>query len=240
MRLMALVCAAGLLLVACGGGGKTAAPESVLSASRTVVTTQSQAGNSPPQESVLLSVTNPPSEGFASGVSFSQNAITSAQIAPLSDSAANLLINFKPASSLPPGVYQDFIAVVACYDANCQRQFKGSPLTITVNYTVTGSGNGGGGNGGGQAVLRADQTYNNVTAAQGDTAPSLQLLASIDNPPSTGLTVSVQTSRNGLADAQAQTINPNNLQLGLQFKAPADLAIGTYKIGRASCRERVS
>lgn len=221
-------CAALLLLSACGGGGG-GAPESVLSASTMTVTARSQGPNAQPQEIVLLSVSNPPKDGFASGVAFTQNGIGNAQLAPLSDSAANLLINFKPAGSLAPGVYQDLISVVACHDADCKRQFKNSPLTINVTYTVTGTSDGGS-SGNGQTSIRSSESSQSTSAAQDDAAPSsFTPLVYIDNPPPAGgLTVKVQHSRNGVSLAQSNTINPNTLQMQIAFKAPADLAVGSY------------
>ncbi len=222
MKIKSLAAIAVLLLSACGGGGNQ--PESVLSASTMTVTARSQEANASPQETVFLSVSNPPQDGFESGVAFTQNGINSAQLIPLSDTAANLLISFKPAASLSPGVYQDFVSVVACYDAECKRQFKGSPLIISVTYIVSSSG----ASGNGQTSIRSAETNHSTTAAQGDPAPRFEPMVFIDNPPPGGLTVRVQHSSNGVSLAQSQTINTSTLQVQISFKAPADLAIGSY------------
>ena len=224
MQIKSLAAAAVLLLSACGAGGNK--PEPVLRASKLTVAAHSQGANASPQEIVSLSVSNPPKDGFASGVAFTQNGIDSAQLIPLSDTAAHLLINFKPAGSLAPGVYQDHVSVVACYDLECKRQIQGSPITISVSYTV--SSGGGGSPGSGQTSISSTETDHSTTAAQGDPAPRFEPMVFINNPPPAGLTVRVQSSSNGVSLAQSQTIDPNTLQMQIAFKAPADLAIGNY------------
>lgn len=211
------------LMSACGGGGG-ASENSVVSASRSSVSATSQDPNSQPFETVFLSVSNPPRDGFFSGIAHSENGLSSVQLAALSENAANLTISFKAARELGPGTYEDIISVVACYDSECRRQLQGSPLTINTRYVVTSQG---GGSSGSTEVFARD-TSRSLTARQGESVPPFISQISINNPPSTPLSYRPHGSRNGVQQAVVRVINSNSAEFEMSFKAPADLAVGRY------------
>ena len=72
--------------------------------------------------------------------STTNTGVASVNVGSLSSSAAptaNIVVNFKPPSSLSVGVYNDTVTVAACYDQACTRPIRGSPQLVSVQYTVT-------------------------------------------------------------------------------------------------------
>lgn len=215
-------------LSSCGGGTgnsspQTAATDSVLSAAKNAVMVSAQTSNDYPKEAVRLTVTNPPVGGFQSGVQYTQNGVSYVTLAPESETAANLLIDFKFARDLAPGTYQDSITVFACFDAACNRPFKGSPQNILVTYTVSNAA------GVGQVRVTNADDPPEVVGVQGEAAPVFNGQIQIENPNRVPLFVRAETTDRGVANSTAQLTGADQVNVSVRYRAPADLAVAQYE-----------
>ena len=214
-------------LSSCGGGSgnnsrQTTAADPVLSAAKNAVTVSAQTPNDYPKEAVRLMVTNPPAGGFESGAQYTQNGVSNVTLIPESDTAANLLIDFKFARDLAPGTYQDTITVYACFDAACNRHFKGSPQNILVTYTVSNAA------GVGQVSVTHVDDPPEVVGVQGEAASVFNGRIQLDNPNRVPLYVRAETTDRGVASATAQLISADQIDVSVRYRAPADLAVAQY------------
>ena len=135
-----------LALYACGGGGGGGSSTLSVSASTTRITQTAAVTDAPPTAYVQLTLSKAPTQSIYVGYSTTQNAIASVGFATTGDTTGNVAIGFQPPSQLGPGVYNDTLQLAACYDQNCSQQLRGSPISISVQFTVTaGTGSSGGG-----------------------------------------------------------------------------------------------
>jgi hypothetical protein len=119
------------LIAACGGGGGGAEPKlEVTPANLYVPVHGDEAGAFRP---LGVQITNA-TDGLWIGVGYTDNAINYAGFVTY----AGWRVTFRPPTSLPFGVYQDYITIAVCRDSQCMDHITGSPATIAVTLDVKG------------------------------------------------------------------------------------------------------
>ena len=132
-----------LLLQSCGGdddgdGGGSGGSGPRVTASDTSVEVAGSPGDAAPVVSVMLNVTNPPTEGLTVQGEFSTLGIEEVYFYQLSATQGELQIVFKVPGALIEDTYEDTIDLQVCRDAACDSEIAGSPLTVQTTYEVSG------------------------------------------------------------------------------------------------------
>ena len=148
-----------LALSACGGGEDAAAPPSgnnppttppgtppatqgasVAFASTALSLTAHTSATQLTDESIALTLTNPPTAGVSTRVTVTAGlAIVAGEVRWPTQSGGKLFLLARPPGALGAGTYSSTVKVEICADAPCTTQVSGSPANITVTYVVTGS-----------------------------------------------------------------------------------------------------
>jgi hypothetical protein len=138
--------ACGLLLAAgCGGGGSSsdsspppppASSETTLSVGTRSVNAAANYGDPAPSAAVNLSVTSPPASGLYAGATLTGDAVAYVDFVPRTATEADVVVNMRPPVELPLGTSNGTVTVQVCYDDQCAREVRGSPVTIDVSYSI--------------------------------------------------------------------------------------------------------
>ncbi|HYP79305.1 MAG TPA: hypothetical protein VEQ17_03395 [Steroidobacteraceae bacterium] len=157
VRCLGLIVA--MALSACGGGEDTAAPPSgnnppatppvtppatqgttVTFASKALALTANTSAAELTDESIALTLTNPPTAAATTRVTVTAGvAIVAGEVHWPTQSGGKLFLLAQPPGSLGAGTYTSTVKVEVCTDAQCTTQVSGSPANIAVTYVVTGS-----------------------------------------------------------------------------------------------------
>jgi hypothetical protein len=91
---------------------------------------------SAPQGSAFISLIGPGEIPPTVRVEPAYNSISFVSSAQPSSSTVEVKVDFRHPTSIGVGVYTEQVAMRICYDANCRREVRGSPLTLQTIYTV--------------------------------------------------------------------------------------------------------
>lgn len=122
-----------LLLVSCGPGGNGSQPDQ-LSVSTNNLKFGARTGY-PANQNVTGYINNYSSSVWLY-ILYTNNGISSVSTPVISGNSGTSTVYPRSASVLGPGLYTDTIDVLACSDAGCGGQLRGSPQIINVDYTV--------------------------------------------------------------------------------------------------------
>jgi hypothetical protein len=122
--------------------GQKPPPAEVVASTKSVAAEAMAYTDAKPIATIELSYLNvQPNASFtAEIVSSTYEGILGGVIERIDDTSDRLEIRFRPASTLPPGTYEDVITVNVC--AKCPRHVVGSPLTIQARYTIADTADG--------------------------------------------------------------------------------------------------
>lgn len=134
MRLLVVAIVASL--GGCGGGSGTSSSPSA-SASLTSITESKSVAEAGPVVPITVTVTNAANSNLYAGVSFSGEAVASADWSIMNDSQAQVTITLATPGDLAPGSYTGNVEFDICLDANCTTRPSGSPIRVPVTLTVT-------------------------------------------------------------------------------------------------------
>lgn len=138
-----LICFFILNLAACGGGGGSGGSgggsgnkSSLSLQSNRVNFTASLGQYDATSQTIMGSILNPEERNYYLIVDADDtNLVSDAQI-EISGTQGFLTIYPSSSANMEPGIYTGTISVLACTDANCNKQISGSPQTITIRYEV--------------------------------------------------------------------------------------------------------
>lgn len=126
-----------LCVAGCGGGGGGATPGPSMSLSPAKISVSAKTSDPAPTATVKVTVTSPPQKGVYVGYKSTDNGVEAINFAPVSNTVADLDIQFKSPAQLGPSVYDDTLTVEGCLDEQCTQQIANSPQTVSIHYTVT-------------------------------------------------------------------------------------------------------
>jgi hypothetical protein len=219
---------AGVVASVAAGGNSPAVTAGVTSISAHAEVTDA---DTPPLE-VTLSVSDPPSSGVYLAASGTFNGVNSLAPGTETGNRVSLYVVLKPPHTLAPATYTDTILVKVCSDPACQRQIRGSPVSISVQYVVMAV------NGAEAPTLLVPTTSLFAQALPSDPyAPSdANPTVTIRNVPSFRIHVTVAATTNGLESATfpgefvpGDPGSGNGAQLAVRYRAPSGLPPGLYQ-----------
>ncbi len=219
-----LLAAIALLSGGCGGGGGTSggggSEATTISVSPSTISVSADtAVGTAPSAAIALTLGNVPAAGAYVGWQFTQNGIETADLQQGSPSTGTVNITFKNPITLGPGVYNDTVDIGLCTDANCSAIRSGTLHTVTVTYTVTG------------AALGVSVTPASVDAQSLPflaVAPPASLTVSLQGAPASAVSVTADSTHNGLYVGGIGSNGTGGYSIALNFKAPNTLALGEY------------
>jgi hypothetical protein len=212
------------LLQSCGGGGEGDGgggdgSGGRLRADTTNVTVAAEPGDSEPQKTVILTVTNLPKEkrlyhcvertlSGITGVSSAWSRTVKNQI--------ELFIGFRSPGRLADGIYEDRIEFQLGTDRDCSQRTIGGPVTINTHYTVSGG-----------RVVDIDRDTIVVEADGQDPTPKREIIrVMLDEPAEGGFYVETEQTTNAISTVLAHPISQAQKDVEVTFKTGGALPTG--------------
>jgi hypothetical protein len=200
-------------------GGGTTVPEPEIFVDSSTLEATGSWGDYRPSRIVQLTAAYIPDEGIYVGHALEGEGVANVQLAVQSSYRADLHVAFTTPLDLPEGTYHATITVVGCYDEQCAKQVKGSPLAIPVTYTVTSS----------EVTLLTSSIA--VAAATGQTEP-VQAIAqvAVSRPPQGSLKYEIARSTGNTFAQSVTTLTGGGSPVSLRFqmRTPTEHEVGTH------------
>ena len=223
--------ACGLLLAAgCGGGGggsggddsplpPPASSETTLSVGSRSVSVAADYGDPAPSSAVHLGVTNPPASGLYAGAVLTGDVVAYVDFIARTPTEADLVVNLRSPVDLPVGTSNGTVTVHVCYDDQCAREVRGSPVTIDVSYSVASR----------SAVALATPSVS-VTGnmLEGNLPVKATATVNLTRPPSIGITFRLNDGSSIVQSVANLGEGPATADLQLTFEPAASVGIGTH------------
>lgn len=211
-----------LALSACGGGGgggeTVASSEPSVSIATRSVTASATYADYAPSRTVVVTATNVPDAGLYVGVDAGTNGIASTDFQATSATTANLILQFRSPTDVDVGTVTDQVTVYVCFDDQCARQVRGSPMTVTASYTVSSPMTATLGT----PLVTAQGTVQDSSAPQGSAVINLSHTGDI--APS----IFIDGTYASVASVTASQNSPFATSLTVYFLHPANLGVGVY------------
>lgn len=207
------------LLQACGGGDGDGGngPDPRLSLGQAQLSVQATPGETPPVESVSVTVSNPPASTVTKTVEWTGDEIQSVVFV-----TQDLIeIRFLSAAMLPNGTYDGTITIHACLDAQCTDEIQGSPATLATHYEVSGTGT---------SVATFDRTIVQPVAYRDEQVGILETVTLTIQPrPETDFIILSEGAPQRVATIRHRTINDVTTAIDLTYYPGQQLPGGVHR-----------
>ena len=211
-----------LFLSACGGGGgdaaATAAQETRVSIATSSVTASATYADFAPSRTVAVTIANVPDAGLYAGVTAGTAGLAFTDFQATSETTANLILQFRSPIDVDVGTVTDQVTVYVCFDDQCDRQVRGSPMTVTASYTVSSP----------MTAALVSPTVAVIGALQDPSAPQASTIINLshtgDMPPS----VMIDGVYASIDSVIALSTSPVSTQVTVNFRHPTSLGIGVH------------
>jgi hypothetical protein len=231
-----------LVLSACGGGGGggeaiSAAPEASVSIATRSVTVSATYADYAPSRSITVTAANVPDTGLYVGVDAGTAGLAYADLQAASETTANLVLQFRSPIDVDVGTVTDQVTVYVCLDDQCDRQVRGSPMTVTASYTVSAP----------MTAALASPTMAATGALQDMSAPQGSTAINLTHTGAIAPSVLIDTAYSSIDYVSAIPNSPISMQVTVNFRHPANMGVGSYTENVAlrvcydsACRREVS
>ena len=172
-----------------------------------------------PTRTVTVTAANVPDDGLYVGVDTSNNGIASVDFQATTETAANLVLQFRSPVDLDVGTVTDQVTVYVCLDDQCAKQVRGSPMTLTASYSVSSP----------MVASMAVPSMSVTGAVQDSLSPQGSALITLSNTGVIPPTVQVDNFGYASIDYVAgQQVSPGGVAVQVNFRHPANLGVGVY------------
>lgn len=202
-----------------GGGTGTAPPEAQIFVNTPKLAVTAGWGDYMPSRTVELTAAYIPTGGIFVGHKLEGDGVSGVNLTIQSSYLANVRVAFETPLDLPVGTYQATLTLYGCYDDQCAKQVKGSPIAVPVTYTVTSS----------EVSLLTPAIA--VTASSGQVDPVLATVqVGVSRPPEASLKYLIHAGATSrfVRSVTNSTGGGSVVDLQLEMHRPSEQDVGTH------------